>query len=107
MGGEYADSARRYRWAFFRTLDENVTIECCAKISDNEILFRSKDGQYYFSLCDGWGEENGTLYGLKLGIFHDFKHPQHLKQSQMNVKLLFAQIIPGAVQWHIKYERKA
>ena len=51
------------------------TVICCGKIRTDELLFRTEDGRYYFSLCDGWGEEEGVLYGLRRGIFHDFKHP--------------------------------
>ena len=48
---------------------------CCGKASGDELLFRTEDGRYYFSVCDGWGEENGVLYGIELGIFYDFGHP--------------------------------
>ena len=48
---------------------------CCGKISRDELLFRTEDGRYYFSVCDGWGEENGVLYGIEPGIFYDFGHP--------------------------------
>ena len=48
---------------------------CCGNVSGDELLFRTEDGRYYFSVCDGWGEENGVLYGIELGIFYDFGHP--------------------------------
>ena len=43
--------------------------------TDEEALFRSEDGRYYFSLIGGYGCEKGTLYGLEIGLYHDFKHP--------------------------------
>ena len=48
------------------------SIICCGKVRDDELLFRSGDGRYYFSIKDGWGEQNGVLYGLKRGICFDF-----------------------------------
>ena len=48
------------------------SVICCGKVSDAELLFRSDDGRYYFSVKDGWGEQNGVLYGLRRGIFFDF-----------------------------------
>lgn len=56
-------------------LPANAQIVCCGKVSDSELLFRTEDGRYYFSIRDGWGEENGRLYGLRHGIFYDFQHP--------------------------------
>ena len=53
----------------------DATIVCCGKLSEDEMLFRTEDGRYYFSLCDGWGEEDGVLYGLSQGMCFDFKHP--------------------------------
>ena len=47
----------------------------CGVISDDEVLFRSADGSVYFSICGGWGERHGILYGLEMGIFFDFGHP--------------------------------
>lgn len=55
---------------------------CCGNISDDELLFRSEDGRYYFSVCDGWGTKNGALYGLEVGIFHDFQHPTTVETIQ-------------------------
>lgn len=51
--------------------DEGVI--CCGAVSDDEILFRTCDGSYYFSLTGGWGSCDGILYGLTLGLEHDFK----------------------------------
>lgn len=59
----------------FDTISTNTKIVCCGKVSDNELLLRTEDGRYYFSIYDGWGEEHGILYGLRFGIFFDFKHP--------------------------------
>ncbi len=47
---------------------------CCGKISDDELLFRTDDGRWYFSLCGGWGSSDGMLYGLYVGIRYNFKH---------------------------------
>ena len=53
----------------------NGGVVCCGCISDEEILFRTADGSYYFSLLDGWGSCDGILYGLTLGFEYDFKRP--------------------------------
>ena len=52
-----------------------TSIVCCGNISEDEMLFRSEDGRYYFSVCYGWGEEDGVLYGIERGMFFDFGHP--------------------------------
>ena len=59
----------------FDFIAKNVKVVCCGKIKHDELLFRTEDGSYYFSICDGWGEEDGILYGLSKGISYDFKHP--------------------------------
>ena len=56
-------------------LPQNTQVVCCGTVSSEEMLFRTEDGQYYFSLVDGWGAENAILYGLNIGLFYDFKHP--------------------------------
>ena len=48
---------------------------CCGKISEDEMLFRTDDGRWYFSLRDGWGTLDGKLYGLRIGMRYTFKHP--------------------------------
>ena len=53
----------------------NEDVICCGAVSDDEILFRTADGSYYFSLLDGWGSCDGILYGLSFGLEHDFKRP--------------------------------
>ena len=58
----------------FDAIPKGVIIVCCGKISNHELLFRTEDGRYYFSLREGWGEKDGVLYGLGQGIFYDFKH---------------------------------
>lgn len=50
-------------------------ISYCGRVSGDEALFRTGDGRVYFSICDGWGEKDGILYGLEQGIFFDFGHP--------------------------------
>ncbi len=52
----------------------NTGISYCGKVSSNEALFRTGDGRVYFSICEGWGEKEGILYGLEQGIFFDFGH---------------------------------
>lgn len=54
---------------------------CCANADDDEKVFRSEDGRYYFSICDGWGFEGDTLYGIKAHIFHDFGHSTSLESA--------------------------
>lgn len=53
----------------------DTKIWCVAPVSESEMLFRTLDGRYYFSLCNGWGEKGSTLYGLEIGIYFDFGHP--------------------------------
>ena len=54
---------------------EVENIICCGPISDEEMLFRTEHGSFYFSLVDGWGTHDGILYGLSVGMKHDFKRP--------------------------------
>ncbi len=56
-------------------LVKNQTVICCGKVNDNEILFKTEDGQYYFSILNGWGEQDGILYGLAGGLFYNFRRP--------------------------------
>ncbi len=56
-------------------IPSDAQIAYCGKIKDDELLFRTVDGRFYFSLLDGWGSEGGTLYGLSHGFCFDFKHP--------------------------------
>ena len=48
---------------------------CCGRISDDEMLFRTDDGRWYFSIRDGWGTFDNKLYGLRVGMRYNFKHP--------------------------------
>lgn len=50
-------------------------IICCGNIREEEMLFCSDDGVCYFSIIDGWGVEDGILYGLNKGMFFKFPHP--------------------------------
>lgn len=52
-----------------------TNIICCGNLNENQKLFRTEDGRYYFGLTDGWGSEEGTLFGIRLGLFYDFGHP--------------------------------
>ena len=46
----------------------------CGYTDKYELLFSSGNGQYYFSLCDGWGVQDGCLYALSIGeIRRDYK----------------------------------
>ena len=56
-------------------LVKRQTVICCGKVNDNEILFKTKGGQYYFSVLNGWGEQDGILYGLNAGLFYNFRRP--------------------------------
>ena len=48
----------------------------CGYTDKYELLFSSGNGQYYFSLCDGWGVQDGCLYALSIGeIRRDYKKP--------------------------------
>lgn len=59
----------------FNSIQTEMKIICCGKVSESELLFRTENGQYYFSVCDGWGENNGILYGIRQGICYNFNHP--------------------------------
>ena len=52
-----------------------TTVICCGKINRDEMLFKTEDGRYYFSLTGGWGTEKGILYGIETEFCFDFKHP--------------------------------
>ncbi|MCR4615639.1 MAG: hypothetical protein K5756_05770 [Clostridiales bacterium] len=61
--------------SYLKRIPDDAGIICCGCIDDSEILFRTENGRFYFSVCDGWGESDGVLYGLNSGVFFDFKHP--------------------------------
>ena len=48
-------------------------IICCGQSSDDEILFRTEDGRFYFFLQGYWGSRDGILYGNTIIPGHDFK----------------------------------
>ena len=52
-----------------------ASVVCCGAVSESELLFRTGDGGLYFSLRDGWGGEDGVLYGIRVGFHYDFGHP--------------------------------
>lgn len=56
-------------------ISEQTNVICCGSINEEELLFRSDDGRYYFSVKDGWGAEDNKLYGVTTGFFMDFMHP--------------------------------
>ena len=56
-------------------LPQKTPVVCCGTVTTEEMLFRTEDGRYYFSLVDGWGAEKEVLYGLNIGLFYDFMHP--------------------------------
>lgn len=58
-----------------KNIPTETGIVCCGKVSENEMLFRTGDGRVYFPVYDGWGKEDGVLYGLKRGFAVDFGHP--------------------------------
>ena len=62
-------------------LDFNTPVICCGNLDEKEKLFRTVDGRYYFGLRDGWGAEDRTLYGIRLGIIYDFGHPTTLESA--------------------------
>ena len=64
---EFIDRSRGF-------IPEQNDIICCGNISDEEMLFRSGDGRYYFSVKDGWGAKDDKLYGVEKGFFVDFYH---------------------------------
>ena len=57
------------------SIPEDASVVCCGRISGDALLFRTEDGRIYFSVCDGWGEEDGMLYGMQMGFSFDFRHP--------------------------------
>ena len=73
--GETYSGVRLGEWDESFFIPADVKVVCCGRVNDSELLFRTENGSYYFSICDGWGEEEGILYGLRRGIFYDFQHP--------------------------------
>lgn len=59
----------------FNSIPAEMKIICRGKVTESELLFCTENGQYYFSVCDGWGENNGILYGIRQGIYYNFDHP--------------------------------
>ena len=55
-------------------ISEQTNVICYGSINEEEMLFRSDDGRYYFSVKDGWGVEDNKLYGVTTGFFMDFMH---------------------------------
>ena len=54
---------------------QKTKIICCGNLDDSEKLFKTEDGQYYFGIKDGWGSEDGTLYGIRCSLYYNFGHP--------------------------------
>lgn len=69
---EFIDRSRGF-------VPEQNDIICCGNISEEEMLFRSGDGRYYFSVKDGWGTKENKLYGIEKGFYIDFYHSTNEK----------------------------
>lgn len=50
-------------------------IICVGPVSEEETLFRTADGRYWFSSVSGCGSEDDSLYCVADGFFFDFGHP--------------------------------
>ena len=48
---------------------------CAGSVSEEEMLFRTGDGRYWFSSIGGCGSENDRLCCVALGFLYDFGHP--------------------------------
>ena len=59
----------------FVSIPADREVVCCGAIAENELLLRTRDGRYYFSILDGWGTESGTLFGMRPGFCYDFGRP--------------------------------
>lgn len=55
-------------------------VTCVGRISENETVFSAGNGRYFFSVLDGWGAENGTLYGLRAGFSIDLGRPHEARE---------------------------
>ena len=52
----------------------------------NEMLFSSGNGRYYFTVRDGWGVEDNCFYALSIGeIKRDFKKPDSIEEIEHEV----------------------
>lgn len=59
----------------------------CGYTDKYELLFSSRNGRYYFSLCDGWGVQNDCLYALSVGeIRRDYKKPVTVDEIEYEAK---------------------
>ena len=56
-------------------------IVCIGRLADDEMLFSAANGRYYFSIVDGWGKQNHTLYGLEIGECYDLKHSTTIESA--------------------------
>ena len=87
--GNTGDIPREARLLSVQLADQNclmpfpadTAVICCGRIGDEEALFRTADGQYYFTVLEGWGEKNGSLFGIRIGWIHDFKHPTTVPEA--------------------------
>ena len=60
---------------------DGSSIICCGDVNDEEKIFRTEDGRFYFTLQDGWGYENKCIYGMKHGLFQDFGQPTTFEEA--------------------------
>ncbi len=72
---ETFDGVRLSEWEESFFIPTDVKVVCCGRVNDSELLFRTENGGCYFSICDGWGQEESIMYGLRWGIFYGFRHP--------------------------------
>ena len=67
-------------------IPSDAQIAYCGKIKDDELLFRTVDGRFYFSLLDGWGLKD------KFGeyVHNFFKKIEYAKENMYNFCKMFA-----------------
>ena len=53
----------------------NRRIRCHGTTDGEELLVSSDDMRCFFTLKDGWGEENRRIYALSVGFYIDFGAP--------------------------------
>lgn len=61
----------------------NRRIRCHGTTDGEELLVSSDDMRCFFTLKDGWGEENRRIYALSVGFYIDFGTPvtvEHLEK---------------------------
>lgn len=86
----------------------NGRITCHGITDSGELLVSTGNMRYFFTLKDGWGEENRRLYALSIGFYIDFGTPvtvEHLEKmlsEPVKSKGVYAALAEQEKRKHIK-----